>query len=297
MHLNLKRKIASVLALLLLIPTLAACSKKDGVVVASKDYTENKILGEMLAQLIENKTDLNVERKLNMGGTFVCFEAIKKGEVDIYPEYTGTALTAYLKLPVDSDADKVYQTVSEEFEKQFQITWLDPFGYNNTYALAMPKDLAEENGIESISDLAVKSDQFVFGAEHEFFNREDGYDGLVDTYGLKFKEEAKMENSLKYQAIGQGKMDVTDAYTTDGQLKALNLKVLKDDKNFFPPYYAAPIIRDDTLEKYPELREVLNSLSGKLDEETMQDLNYQVDNEKKSIEEVATAFLKGQGLI
>jgi osmoprotectant transport system substrate-binding protein len=272
-------------------------SKKDGVVVASKDYTENKILGEMLAQLIENKTDLNVERKLNMGGTFVCFEAIKKGEVDIYPEYTGTALTAYLKLPVDSDADKVYQTVSEEFEKQFQITWLDPFGYNNTYALAMPKDLAEENGIESISDLAAKSDQFVFGAEHEFFNREDGYDGLVDTYGLKFKEEAKMENSLKYQAIGQGKMDVTDAYTTDGQLKALNLKVLKDDKNFFPPYYAAPIIRDDTLEKYPELREVLNSLSGKLDEETMQDLNYQVDNEKKSIEEVATAFLKGQGLI
>jgi osmoprotectant transport system substrate-binding protein len=133
--------------------------------------------------------------------------------------------------------------------------------------------------------------------KHNFFNREDGYDGLVKMYGLKFKDEAKMENSLKYQAIGEGKMDVTDAYTTDGQLKALNLKVLEDDKGFFPPYYAAPIIRDDTLQKYPELKEVLNSLSGKIDEETMQDLNYQVDNEKKSIEEVATAFLKDQGLI
>lgn len=294
---NFKRKLAPLLALLLLVPALSACAGKEKIVVGSKDFTENKILAEMMAQLIESKTDLAVERKLNMGGTFVCFEAIKKGEIDLYPEYTGTALTAQLKLPVEADPDKVYETVSEEFEKQFQITWLEPLGLNNTYALAMPRKLADENGIDSISDLAEKSPQFIFGSDHEFFNREDGYDGLVKAYGLKFKGTSKMNISLKYQAIGQGKMEVTDAFATDGQIKALDLKILKDDKNFFPPYYAAPIVRDDTLKKYPELKDVLNSLGGKIDDETMRDLNYQVDNEKKSVESVAESFLKENGLI
>ena len=297
MTLGLKRKLAPVFALLLMIPALSACSKSDTIVVGSKDFTENKILAEMMAQLIEKNTHISVERKINMGGTFVCFEAIKKGEIDLYPEYTGTGLTAQLKLPVESDPDKVYRTVSDEFEKQFQITWLDPIGLNNTYALAMPEDLAQQNGIVSISDLAPKSQDFVFGGEHEFFDRQDGYDGLIQTYGLKFKDVAKMEASLKYQAIGQGKMQVTDAFTTDGQLKALNLTVLKDDKGFFPPYYAAPIVRDDTLNKYPALKDVLNKLGGKINDETMQDLNYQVDNEKKSVEEVARNFLSENGLI
>lgn len=297
MTLGLKRKLAPVLALLLMIPALSACSKSDRIVVGSKDFTENKILAEMMAQLIEKNTNLSVERKINMGGTFVCFEAIKKGEIDLYPEYTGTALTAQLKLPVETDPDKVYKTVSDEFEKQFQITWLDPIGLNNTYALAMPADLAQQNGIASITDLAPKSQDFVFGGEHEFFDRQDGYDGLIQAYGLKFKDVAKMDTSLKYQAIGQGKMQVTDAFTTDGQLKALNLVVLEDDKSFFPPYYAAPILRDDTLNKYPELKDVLNKLGGKISDETMQDLNYQVDNEKKSVEEVARNFLSENGLI
>ena len=294
---KLKRTLALLLALTVLVPALAACSGNEKIVVGSKDFTENKLLAEMMAQLIESKTGLTVTRKLSMGGTFVCFEAIKKGEIDFYPEYTGTALTAQLKLPVEADPDKVYETVSGEFEKQFRIAWLEPLGLNNTYAVAMPRKLAEENGIGSISDLAQKSPQFIFGGNHEFFDRNDGYDGLVETYGLKFKQISKMDVSLKYQALNQSKIHVTNVFTTDGQFKAFDLKVLEDDKHFFPPYYAAPIVRDDTLEKYPELRDVLNSLGGKIGDETMQDLNYQVDNQKKSVESVAESFLKENGLI
>lgn len=292
-----KKLSALILVCALTVSLFTACSGGKKVVIGSKDFTENKILAEMMAQIIEKNSDIKVARKLNMGGTFVCFEAMKKDQIDIYPEYTGTGLTAQLKLPVETDPDKVYETVSTEFEKQFKIKWLKPMGFNNTYALAMPSDLATKNKIESISDLKTFSKDMVFGAEHEFFNREDGYDGLIKTYGLTFKDTAKMDVSLKYQAIGQSKMEVTDAFTTDGQLKALNLKVLKDDKNFFPPYYAAPIIRDATLNKYPELEELLNKLAGVIDDLTMQELNYKADNEKQSVEKVAEGFLKDKGLI
>lgn len=287
-----KKALALFAVLALTVTVFAGCTSGKKVVIGSKDFTENKILAEIMAQLIENNTDIKVERKINMGGTFVCFEAMKKGQIDIYPEYTGTGLTAQLKLPVETDPEKVYSTVSTEFEKQFQIKWLKPIGFNNTYALAVPQELASKNNLESISDLGNFAKDLVFGAEHEFFNREDGYDGLIKVYDLTFKNIAKMDVSLKYQAIGQGKMDVTDAFTTDGQLKALNLKVLKDDKNFFPPYYAAPIVRDEVLENNPQLEELLNKLAGTIDDQKMQELNYKVDNEKQTIKKVAEDFLK-----
>ncbi len=287
-----KKALALLAVLALTVTVFAGCTSGKKVVIGSKDFTENKILAEIMAQLIENNTDIKVERKINMGGTFVCFEAMKKGQIDIYPEYTGTGLTAQLKLPVETDPEKVYATVSTEFEKQFQIKWLKPIGFNNTYALAVPQELASKNQLESISDLGNFAKDLVFGAEHEFFNREDGYDGLIKVYDLTFKNIAKMDVSLKYQAIGQGKMDVTDAFTTDGQLKALNLKVLKDDKNFFPPYYAAPIVRDEVLESNPQLEELLNKLAGTIDDQKMQELNYKVDNEKQTIKKVAEDFLK-----
>jgi len=291
-----KKTIALLVVLALAAAVFAGCTSDRKVVIGSKDFTENKILAEIMAQLIENNTDLKVERKINMGGTFVCFEAMKKGQIDIYPEYTGTGLTAQLKLPVETAPEKVYNTVSTEFEKQFQIRWLKPIGFNNTYALAVPQELASENNLESISDLRDFSKYLVFGAEHEFFNREDGYDGLIKVYELTFKNIAKMDVSLKYQAIGQGKMDVTDAFTTDGQLKALNLKVLQDDKNFFPPYYAAPIVRNEVLENNPQLEEILNKLAGTIDDQKMQELNYKVDNEKQAIKKVAEDFLKEAGI-
>lgn len=294
-----KRKLICIAVIIGLTVMMAVgCGKQNTVVIGSKDFGENVVLGEMFAQLIENNTDLKVTRKVNLGGTFVCFEALKNGDIDIYPEYTGTGLTAQLKMDVVGDPDEAYRIVSEEFDKQFNITWLKPLGFNNTYTLAVTNQVYEQYGVETYSDLAKISSNLVFGAEHEFFDRQDGYDGLVDAYGIQFKGEPKKMNvSLKYQAIGNGDMDVTDAFATDGPIKQYNLKVLKDDKGFFPPYYAAPIVRNETLEKHPELSEILNSLSGLLDDATMTELNYLVDVEGKSVEAVAKEFLANKGLI
>lgn len=295
-----KNKITAFLlaATLLASGVLSGCSGKDTITVGGKDYGENNILSEMFAQLIETHTDLKVNRKLNMGGTFVCFEALKNGDIDIYPEYTGTGLTAQLHMDVITDPDEAYRVASEEFDKQFDIKWLKPVGFNNTYALAVTNDVYEEYGIETYSDLVEISKDLVFGAEHEFFNRPDGFDGLSELYGLEFKGDPKKMNvALKYQAIGNEEIDVTNAFTTDGPVKQYNLKILEDDKNFFPPYYPAPIIRKDTLEKYPELEDVLNALSGKIDDEAMTEMNYKVDVEGQDIEAVATEFLEANGML
>jgi len=277
---------------------LTGCGGGSGkVVVGSKDFSENIIIGEIFSQLIEAHTDIKVERKLNMGGTFVCFEAIKKGDISIYPEYTGTGLTAQLKRDVITDPEETYKIVKEEFDKQFGIKWLDPLGFNNTYAIAVTNDVAQKNNLEKCSDLIGVSDKLVFGGEHEFFNRQDGFEGFIETYGIQFKDIAKMNVSLKYQAIGEGQMQATDAFSTDGQIKQYNLKILKDDKGFFPPYYIVPIVRNDVLKKNPKLEETLNMLSGKISEEDMTELNYKVDVEQKDVAAVAKEFLKSKGLI
>lgn len=278
--------------------TLTGCWGGDAIIIGSKDFSENITLGEMFAQLIEAHTELKVTRKLNMGGTFVCFEAIKNGDIDIYPEYTGTGLSAQLKMDVITDPDEAYRVVSEEFDRQFGVKWLEPLGLNNTYTLAVTDEVYQKYGVETFSDLVKVSKNLVFGAEHEFFDRQDGYDGLVELYGLTFKgEPKKMNSSLKYQAIGNGDIDVTDSFATDGPIKQYNLKVLVDDKGFFPPYYAAPIIRKDTLEDHPELEEVLNQLAGLIDDPTMTGLNYQVDVEGKDVEVVVKEFLESKGLL
>jgi len=286
-------------AILVMTLALSGCGgDKKSVVIGSKDFSESIILGEMFAQLIENNTDIEVVRKLNMGGTFVCFEAIKNGDIDIYPEYTGTGLTAQLKMDVITDSEEAYRVVAEEFNKQFDIKWLSPLGLNNTYTLAVTQEVAEEFGVETFSDLAAVSEDLIFGAEHEFFNRQDGFEGLVEAYGMEFKgEPKKMQVALKYQAIGNGDMDVTDAFATDGQIIQYNLKILEDDKGFFPPYYVAPIVKNETLEQFPELEEVLDRLAGLIDDATMTELNYRVDVEGESVETVATDFLTSAGLV
>ena len=277
---------------------LTGCSGGEKIVVGSKDFSENILLGEIFAQLIEEKTDIKVDRKLNLGGTFVCFEAIKNGDIDIYPEYTGTGLTAQLKMDVISDQDEAYRVVAEEFNKQFDIKWLSPLGFNNTYTLAVTDKVYQQYGVKTFSDLAKISGNLVFGAEHEFFDRQDGYDGLVQKYSMKFKGEPKKMNvSLKYQAIGNGDMDVTDAFSTDGAIKQYNLKVLTDDMGFFPPYYAAPIIKNATLEKHPELEDILNALANVIDDSTMTELNYKVDVEGKDVATVAKDFLNEKNLL
>ena len=297
---KLKKRIVGLLLLIVMSSTLmlTGCSSSNTVVIGSKDFTENILLSEILAQLVETQTDLKVERKQNLGGTFVCFEAIKNGDIDIYPEYTGTGLTAQLEMNVISDPDEAYRIVAEEFDKKFKITWLSPFGFNNTYAIAVTDQVYQTYNIETVSDLAKISKDLTFGAEHEFFNREDGFSGLIDAYDMEFKGDAKkMDVSLKYQAIGNGDMDVTDAFSTDGAIKQYNLKVLTDDLGYFPPYYAAPTIRNSTLEKHPELKDVLNQLAGLVNDEVMTELNYKVDVLGEDVSKVAKEFLQENKLV
>lgn len=293
------RTITPLIVLLIITGLLAGCGgKKDKIVIGSKNFTENMILGEIFTQLIREKTDLEVEYKENLGGTMVCFEALKKGELDIYPEYTGTGLTAHLKMDVISDADRVYEIVKEEFDQRFKITWLEPLGINNTYAVAVTADFARKHHLTKVSQLASLAPKLRFGTDHEFLNRQDGYDGLVNVYGLKFKgTPVKMDIALKYQAIFEGKMDVTDAFATDGQLIRYKLQILEDDKHFFPPYYAAPLVKNETLEKHPEIETILNELAGKISDAQMQQMNYQAEAEDKSIKDIAREFLVEQGLI
>ncbi|MFZ5818237.1 MAG: glycine betaine ABC transporter substrate-binding protein [Bacillota bacterium] len=306
------RMLYAITALLLSLALLAGCggtkagsggrqggSGEKKVTIGSKDFTENIILGEMVAQLIEKNSDIKVERKLNLGGTKVNFDGLKNGDLDMYAEYDGTGYGLHLKHtePI-TDPTKIYDQVKKEFEEKFKLTWSKPFGFNNTYALAMPRKIAEEHNIKTYSDLAKVSDKFVFGTTNEFMGREaDGYNPLVKTYGFKFKDVKTMQTGLRYKAIESGDIQVMDAYATDGKLKEFDMKLLIDDKKFFPPYNGAMVIRMDTVQKYPELMEIINKLAGKLNDEKMQELNYLVEVKEESVDKVARDFLTREGLI
>lgn len=270
---------------------------EDKIVIGSKNFSEQLILGNMVADLIENKTDIQVERKLNLGGSQVAFSALNKGDIDIYVEYTGTGLVNILKKNPESNPDKVYSMVQKEFNQKYGIQLLKPIGFNNTYALAVRQDTAEQYGLNSISDLAKVSNNLVMGPTLEFPNRDDGLIGLKKAYNLNFKDVKAVDGGLRYTALDKHKSDVIDAFSTDGLLEAFHLKVLKDDKNFFPPYYAVPIIKQETLKKHPELQKTINSLAGKLTDEKMRELNYKVDSLKQSPAKVAKEFLEKEGLI
>jgi|SRR5680860_43596 len=298
---KITKKYGILAVLLIMALSLVGCSATDKggdtVIIGGKNFTEQSILVYLMAGVVEAKTDLKVETKPWLGGTMVASKALDAGELDIYAEYTGTALTVQLEQPPMNDPDAVYDKVSKAYEKDKNITWLKPFGFNNTYTLTMLKSEATKLGIETFSDLVKEAPNLSMASEPEFLEREDGYKGLQKTYGINFKKVSAMDAGLMYGAVKDGKADVCPAYATDGRIVAFDLKVLKDDKQFFPPYYAAPIIRDDTLKKHPELKDALNSLAGKLDDLTMQKLNASVDVDKKSAENVANEWLKAQGLI
>ncbi|MEH7545430.1 MULTISPECIES: ABC transporter permease/substrate-binding protein [Bacillaceae] len=270
---------------------------EDKIVIGSKNFSEQLILGNMLADVIEAKTDIQVERKLNLGGTQVAFGALNSGDIDMYVEYTGTGLVNILNQPPESDPDKVYNYVQKEFKQKYGIELLKPLGFNNTYALAVRQDTAKEYGLNTISDLAKVSGNLIMGPTIEFPNREDGLIGLSKTYNMAFKDVKAIDGGLRYTALKNHKSDVIDAFSTDGLLQAFDLKVLKDDQQFFPPYYAVPFIKEETLKEHPELKKVLNSLSGKLTDEKMRELNYKVDSLKQSPAKVAKEFLEKEGLL
>ncbi|MNP13136.1 Carnitine transport binding protein OpuCC precursor [compost metagenome] len=239
---------------------------KDKIVVGSKNFNEQLILGNMVATLIEENTDIEVERKLNLGGSSIAFNALKAGGIDMYVEYTGTALVNILGMESTSDKDIAYNTVKDEFEKSYGLTWLEPLGFNNTYTLAVKQETADKYNLNSFSDLAKVSGELRLGSTMEFLNREDGYLGLQKTYNMNFKDTKGIDGGLRYTSIQSNESDVIDAFSTDGLLEGFKLKVLEDDKHFFPPYDAVPVVREDTLEKYPELKPLINKLAGVLTE-------------------------------
>jgi osmoprotectant transport system permease protein len=265
--------------------------------IGSKDFAEQLLLGELMAQMIEARTRLTVERQFNLGGTMICHEALRKGEIDLYAEYTGTGYQNILGQDNPSTPQTVYETVDREYRRQFAADWLEPFGFNNTYAITVRKADAEKHGWATIADLAPQAGQLTAGFTSEFQERQDGYPGLSNAYGFRFGKAIDMSPALMPEALAKRQVDVICAFATDGRIAAYNLQPLRDNRNFFPPYDAAPVIRQAFLDAHPETAEALAPLGGLIDDATMQKLNYQVEGEKRRPRDVAREFLQNQGLL
>ena len=272
---------------------------KDNVVkIATKPMTEQFILGEMLGMLIEDKTDLSVELTKGIGGgTANIHPAILSGEFDMYPEYTGTGWLYVLKKTDIPDDQTLYKELVKDYQDEFGLEWLGLYGFNNTYGLIVRNDIAQEFGLSTYSDLAKVSKDLTFGAEYDFFEREDGYDALSSEYGFNFKKTVDLDIGLKYDAINKKQIDAMNIFTTDGQLSVSDVKVLEDDKAFYENYYCGTLIRQSTLKLHPELKEVLMLMDNLIDETEMAKMNYLVESENADEKTVAREFLVSKGLI
>ena len=259
--------------------------------------TEQYIIGELLKELIETETDLQVELVQGVGGgTSNIQPAMEKGEFDLYPEYTGTGWNMVLKQDSLYN-ESMFDQLQSEYKDNLQLRWLGLYGFNNTYGLAVRKEIAEQYDIKTYSDLSEVSEQLIFGAEYDFYEREDGYDSLSEAYGYHFKKTIDMDIGLKYQAIQEGKIDVMNIFTTDGQLSSADVVVLEDDKSFYPSYLCGNVVREEVLQNHPELEIILDSLSGILDDSLMAELNYQVETMGKEPKEVAHNLLIEKGYV
>lgn len=293
------KKLSSLALIVVLVFLAAGCQTEEKkVVIASKPMAESYIIAEMMGQLIEANSDIKVEYKMGIGGgTSNIQPAMEAGDIDMYPEYTGTGWLFVLKNDLVTDSEALYEGVKSQYQEKYNFTWLDRYGFNDTYALAIDKTKADNLGINTFSDLAAQSGGLVLGSEYDFYEREDGYPGLVTAYGFNFKETKELDIGLKYKAVGEGQVDVINNFSTDGLLAEYDLKVLKDDKGFFPAYEAATVIRQETLDKYPELEAILNQLAGQISDEEMQQMNYYVEKENRDAGDVAAEFLKAKGLL
>jgi len=273
-------------------------SKKDKTInIATKPMTEGYILGQMLTELIEQDTDLKVNITNGVGGgTSNIHPAIVKGEFDLYPEYTGTSWEAVLKKEASYDESK-FDELQKEYKEKYNLEYVNLYGFNNTYGLAVNKDIAEKYNLKTYSDLAKVSNNLIFGAEYDFFEREDGYKELQKVYNMDFKKKIDMDIGLKYQAMKDKKIDVMVIFTTDGQLAISDVVVLEDNKKMYPSYRAGTVVRSEILSEYPKLKPVLEKLNNILDDRTMADLNYQVESKGKKPEDVAREYLQEKGLL
>jgi osmoprotectant transport system substrate-binding protein len=267
------------------------------IVIGSKDFTEQIILAELIAQQIEAKTDLKVERRLNLGGTFVCHQGLLSGELDLYPEYTGTAYSAILKLPPLNDADRVYAQTQQNYQQKFHLQWTEPLGFNNTFAMVIRGEDARRLKLKTLSEAAQYTPQWKAGFGYEFVARADGFPGLAKSYGLKFSELPRtMALGLIYRALTAKQVDMVAGNSTDGALSRLDLVILKDNKHYFPPYQAAPVVRQQTLLKYPELRPALKGMANQISESEMQQMNDRVDSQHQDIKQVVQDFRQRKAL-
>lgn len=294
---------------MILTSALVACGSSDTtekggeskgkITVGGKDFTEQHILTKMTSIYLKEK-GYEIDEASSMGST-VARSALENGQLDVYWEYTGTALMVYLKQELETDPDKAYKKV-KEMDKKNDLVWLNKANFNNSYAILIRKDLAEKLGIKSISDLtkALKENpKLKFGTNAEFYAREDGLKGLEKKYSFSFpaKNVVKMDTGLLYNSLKEGQVDLAMGLATDGRIKGFNLFVLEDDQMFFPAYNGVPVIRQEVLEKYPELKNLLNELSDRLEAETMKELNYRVDVKHEDINEVAREWLVAEGLL
>lgn len=271
-------------------------SKENTIIIASKNFSEQFILSDMMADLIAKKTHLHIEKKFNLGTITVVQNALLKGEADLYPEYTGAAYLVILKRKKLLSARKTYPIVKKAYQQRFNLTWLKPFGFNNSETLAVSQAFAKKHHLKTLSDLAKISPQLKLAAPPEFTKRPDGLPGLSKAYGFKFKKILQLQPDLLYQTIKNKDAEIIEVFTTDGRIPAYHLVALKDNKHFYPPYYAAPVIRDTTLKAHPEVAKALVPLANLIDEKTMQHLNYLVSVERQSPEVVARNFLIKKGL-
>ena len=265
------------------------------IVIGSKNFSEQELLGEILAQQIETRTHLRVIRKFYLAGTFICQQALLSGRIDSYVEYTGTALTAILHDPVEADRGAVFARVQGEYAKRFHLAVLPSLGFNNTFAIVIRGEDARRLHLKTISDAARYTPQWRAGFGYEFMERPDGYQGLARVYGLRFAESPRiLDLGLLYRALLDHQVDLVAGNSTDGLLSARDLTVLHDDKHYFPPYEAVPVIREDTLKRHPEIRTALEALAGTISDGDMRRMNYEVVGEHRDAAEVAREFLRSK---
>ena len=277
---------------------IASCARHDRVVIGSKNFTESLILAEIVAQQIETHTHLTVERRFYLAGTYICHQAVLAGRIDIYPEYTGTAWTAILKQGAAGDRQQVYGRVKSEYENRFGLTIGPAFGFNDTFAMEIRGEDARRLHISTLSQSVPYASQWRAGFGYEFMERPDGYKGLVAAYGLQFAAQPRiMDLGLLARALKDHQIDIAAGNATDGLIPALDFFVLGDDRHYFPPYEAVPVLRGETLARHPEIAAALAALAGKISDEEMRHLNYAVDGEHRDVKEVAHEFLMKTGLV
>ncbi len=284
---------------LISIVLLSSCgpSRENRIVIGSKNFTEQAVLGEIFAQMLEGKTNLRVERRFYLAGSFICQQAILSGRIDLYPEYTGTALTAILKENPQGSREQVYERVKSEYERRFQLTLGPPLGFNDTFAIEIRGEDARRLGLHTISQAAAHTPQWRPGFGYEFMERTDGFKGLVATYGLRFAAAPRiMDLGLLSRALKEKQVDVIAGNTTDGLIPAFDFFVLQDDRNYFPPYEAVAVIRQATLAQHPEVGEILGRLTTKISDQDMQQMNYAVDGQHRDSKDVVREFLQKKGL-